>query len=389
LHINPAGLELPPPDADAQAHSERLAGVIAERIAQRGGVIGFDDYMQAVLYEAGLGYYAAGMTRFGAAGDFVTAPEISPLFGYCLARQARDLVDRGCAPAVLEFGAGSGKLCAQLLQAFPGLRSYRILEVSADLKQRQQRYLEQNLPAELAARIEWLERLPDDFDGIVLANEVLDAMPVRVVVKRRDWLELGVEYRGGRFDWRPMPARAETLQAIGEIETRLGELPDGYRSELNLNYRPWMRALAHCCRRAVLLIIDYGYEQQHYYHASRRQGTLRCHYRHRMHADPFVYPGLQDITAFVDFDACADAAEESGFDVAGLIGQGRFLLANGLLDEAGRRSDGADTMTRLAISQQVAALSMPQEMGEKFKVLTLQKDLALDMPALRRESSDG
>jgi SAM-dependent MidA family methyltransferase len=384
-----AALDLPLPGADAQAHSERLIGVIADRIAAQDGVIGFDDYMRTVLYEPGLGYYAAAMPKFGEEGDFVTAPEISPLFGHCLARQVDDLVARGCAPAVLEFGAGSGRLCAQVLEASPGLISYRILELSAELRLRQQDYLQRQLPAELFARIEWLDRLPHEFEGVVLANEVLDAMPVHLVEKQQRWLELGVGYDGQGFVWRPVPARAEVLRAMGEIESRLGELPEGYRSELNLNFRPWMRALAQSCRRAAVLIIDYGYEQEQYYHPLRRQGTLSCHYRHRVHADPFVYPGLQDITAFVDFDACADAAEDSGFDITGLVEQGRFLLANGLLDEAARRSACADTIAQLAISQQVATLSLPQEMGEKFKVLALQKDLALDMPALRRDRAYG
>jgi SAM-dependent MidA family methyltransferase len=173
------------------------------------------------------------------------------------------------------------------------------------------------------------------------------------------------------------------------IESRLGELPRDYSSELNLNYQPWLKALAESCRRAVVLIIDYGYEQSQYYHAGRERGTLTCHLRHRVHDDPFVYPGLQDITAFVDFDACADAAEASGFDIAGLIGQGQFLLANGLLDEAQRRSGDSDLTTQLSISQQVARLSLPQEMGEKFKVLALLKDLELELPALQQGRAYG
>jgi SAM-dependent MidA family methyltransferase len=173
------------------------------------------------------------------------------------------------------------------------------------------------------------------------------------------------------------------------IESQLGELPRDYRSELNLNYQPWLKALAESCRRAVVLIIDYGYEQSQYYHAGRQRGTLTCHLRHRVHGDPFVYPGLQDITAFVDFDACADAAEASGFGIAGLIDQGQFLLANGLLEEAQRRSADSDPMTQLSISQQVATLSLPQEMGEKFKVLALLKELELELPALQRGRAYG
>jgi len=358
---NPLGIEMPVPEDAAIEHSMRLVGAIIERIEQRGGVIGFDEYMEMALYQPGLGYYSASLPKFGAAGDFVTAPEISSLFGYCLARQADALIAQGCVAEVLEFGAGSGKLCAHILESLPALAHYRILDLSADLRQRQQQYLEERLSAELFHKIEWLQQLPRNFDGIVLANEVLDAMPVHILRKQDDWQEVGVTYRGQGFD----------------------------SSELNLNYQPWLKALAESCRRAVVLIIDYGYEQSQYYHAGREQGTLTCHLRHRVHDDPFVYPGLQDITAFVDFDACADAAEASGFDIAGLIGQGQFLLANGLLDEAQRRSRDSDPTTQLSISQQVATLSLPQEMGEKFKVLALLKDLELELPALQRGRAYG
>jgi SAM-dependent MidA family methyltransferase len=385
---NPQGIEMPVPDDAAIEHSMRLVGAIIERIEQRGGVIGFDEYMEMALYQPGLGYYSASLPKFGAAGDFVTAPEISSLFGYCLARQADALIAQGCAAEVLEFGAGSGKLCAQILESLPALAHYRILDLSADLRQRQQQYLKERLSAELFRKIEWLQQLPRDFDGIVLANEVLDAMPVHILRKQGDWQELGVTYRGQGFEWQALE-QTETVGVMRLIESRLGELPRDYRSELNLNYQPWLKALAESCRRAVVLIIDYGYERSQYYHAGRQRGTLTCHLRHRVHGDPFVYPGLQDITAFVDFDACADAAEASGFEITGLIGQAQFLLANGLLDEAQRRSGESDPMTQLSISQQVATLSLPQEMGEKFKVLVLQKDLALDIPAMQRGHAYG
>jgi len=385
---NRQGIELPVPDDAAIEHSMRLVSEIIERIEQRGGVIGFDEYMQMALYQPGLGYYSASLPKFGAEGDFVTAPEISSLFGYCLARQAEALIAQGCVAEVLEFGAGSGKLCAQILEALPLLSRYRILDLSADLRARQQQYLEQRLPAELFHKIEWLDQLPRDFDGIVLANEVLDAMPVHVLRKQEDWQELGVTWRGQGFEWRAIEQTA-ALEVMRRIESQLGELPPHYRSELNLNYAPWLKALAESCRRAVVLIVDYGYEQAQYYYPSRSSGTLTCHLRHRVHGDPFVYPGLQDITAFVDFDACADAAEAGGFDIAGLIGQGQFLLANGLLDEAQRRAEGSDPVAQLAISQQVATLSLPQEMGEQFKVMALQKGLSLELPAMQRGHAYG
>ena len=386
---NTPGAELPSPDADARAHSSRLVELVVERIEQQGGVIAFDDYMQTVLYQPGLGYYSAGQTRFGAAGDFVTAPEISALFGRCLARPAGALIAQGCAAAVLEFGAGSGKLCADLLQALPGLERYLILDLSADLQQRQQRFLQQQLSAELFHKIEWLNRLPQNFDGIVLANEVLDAMPVHLLRKQAGWIELGVGFDGRGLVWQPYAAEGAAVDGMRQIESTHGDLPVGYSSELNLNYGPWMAALAEACQRAVVLIIDYGYEQAQYYHAQRSRGTLTCHYRHRVHGDPFVYPGLQDITAFVDFDACADAAEASGFSATGLIGQGQFLLANGLLDAAQEQAESAEAVQQMAISQQVAMLSLPQEMGEKFKVLALQKNIALEMPAMQRGRAYG
>jgi len=383
------GLELPPPDEDASAHSKRLVKAIAARIESRGGVVGFDEYMRMALYEPGLGYYSATAPKFGAQGDFITAPEISPLFGFCIAHQAAAAIAQGCGAQVLEFGAGSGKLCAQVLNALPALEHYQILDLSADLRQRQQTYLQRELTAELFHKIEWLSSLPQAFDGIVLANEVLDAMPVHILSKQGEWRECGVGLDGQRFSWHFFIPDAPVIDAIRSIESRLGTIADGYTTELNLNYRPWFKALAQACRRALVLIVDYGYEQDQYYHPTRESGTLTCHYRHRVHTDPLVYPGLQDITAFVDFDACADAAEENGFEISGLVSQAQFLLANGLLEEAQRRADESDALTRVAISKQVGTLTLPQEMGEKFKVLAMEKDVALELPAMQRRGAHG
>ena len=378
------GLELPLPDAGAIAYSSRLVETMVARIERQGGVIGFDEYMQMALYEPGLGYYSGPSIKFGALGDFVTAPEISPLFGGCLARQAAALIRQGCSASILEFGAGSGKLCAQILTALPTLEHYQILDLSAELKQRQEYYLRTQLTAELFAKIEWLNRLPEVFDGIVIANEVLDAMPVHLLSKQEDWLELGVGYDGQGFTWQSYPPGKQVSAAIRALETGLGELPQDYRCEVNLNYAPWFSALAQSCRSAVVLIIDYGYEQREYYHPSRNRGTLDCYYQHRLHFDPLIYPGLQDITAFVDFDACADAAETNGFEITGLVTQGQFLFANGLLEAAQQQAEDGDINAQLALSQQVKTLSLPQEMGEKFKVLALQKNMSLEMPAMQR-----
>ena len=378
------GLELPEPDAVAVEHSNRLAEKIISRIQHGNGVIGFDEYMQSILYEAGLGYYSAGSTKFGAAGDFVTAPEISALFGRCLAAQCASLFGQGCAARLLEFGAGSGRLCAHILQSAAQIENYYILDVSAELKARQRQYLEQQLPAELFHKIEWLTDLPKAFDGILLANEVLDAMPVHILLKQGRWSELGVGYDGERFDWRAFACDSPAVAAIEHIESRLGDLAEGYRSEVNLNYQPWLAALSQSCNRVVVLIIDYGYEQAQYYHPQRTSGSLTCHYQHRVHADPLVYPGLQDVTAFVDFDALADAAENNDFAIVGLVSQAEFLLANGLLEIAQKQVENTDSAEQVAISQQVKTLTLPAQMGEKFKVLALQKNIELAMPAMRR-----
>lgn len=373
--------QLPPPSADEVAHSSRVVDFLVAEMEGHGGVISFRDYMQSALYQPGLGYYSAGLSKFGAAGDFVTAPEISILFGRTLARQCESIFNQGCAQNILEFGAGSGRLCEQLLTSFAEVCDYSILEISADLRQRQQEYLRSCLPEEVFARITWLDELPHEFNGILIANEVLDAMPVHLVSKEAQWYELGVGFDGNRFKWDRMAADSEAVAAIHKIESTQGLLPADYTTEVNLNYRPWLNALRNCCRQVVVLIIDYGYEQAQYYHPERRSGTLICHYRHRAHADPLVYPGLQDITASVDFDAFADAAIDCEFDICGLTTQGQFLLFNGLLEEAESAQQEGDTISRLKLAQQIKTLTLPAEMGERFKVVGLQKNLDIDIPA--------
>ena len=389
IAIDAPGLELPPPEADAIAHSSRLAETIIARIDSAGGAIGFDEYMQMALYQPGYGYYAGAGVSFGAGGDFVTAPEISSLFGSCIARQLAGLIGQGLAPQLLEFGAGSGRLCADILEALPVLERYRIVDLGAELKLRQREYLSARLVPELFHKIEWLQGLPEGFDGIVLANEVLDAMPVKRVCKRGSWHQLGVGFDGRRLGWCELDAGEVVASSMLRIEERVGELPENYTSEINMRYRAWFEALAAACESAVALLVDYGYEQRDYYHPQRHDGTLICHYRHRVHTDPFVYPGLQDITAFVDFDACADAAEAAGFEPVGLVSQARFLLANGLLEVAEEISRNADSRQRLSLAQQVSTLSLPQEMGEKFKVMALALGALPEMPAMQRQDFRG
>ncbi|MFT5220134.1 MAG: SAM-dependent MidA family methyltransferase [Planctomycetota bacterium] len=389
-------LDLPQPDPGAIALSSRLVQKIIYRIAANGGPISFREYMQMALYEPGLGYYSAGSVKLGARGDFVTSPEISSLFGHCIGEQANQLFLQGCSRRILEFGAGSGKLCAQLLLSEARIDKYYILDLSADLIERQQLSLKQLLPAEQFDRIQWLDRLPQAFDGIVIANEVLDAMPVNIVQKAGDgpgnwsgdwpgkWIEMGVDIVENRLAWVDYATNSPAIEAIRAIEAQGDPLPQPYRSEINLNYHPWAKALAECCTEAVVILIDYGYEQTQYYHPERADGTLICHYQHHLHSDPFVYPGLQDITAFVDFDAFADAAELCEFKLTGLVSQAQFLLANGLLGEAEQRMGKADARAQIDIAQQVKTLSLPAEMGEKFKVMVMQKNMNLVMPAMQR-----
>lgn len=376
-------LDLPSPDSNAQAVSTELSNRIKLAISDQGGSIGFDRFMHMALYSPGLGYYSAGSTKFGASGDFVTAPEVSELFGYCIANQISDLQAQGCEPSVFEFGAGSGKLCEQILNRI-SLQRYLILEPSAELCQRQQDYLRASLSPEQFRQIEWLDTLPDSFSGVVLANEVLDAMPVHLVVKQQQWYQRGICIQDDQLGWCDLAAEEAVIGALDKLESGLGDFATGYQTEINLNLAPWFNALAACCDRVAVFIIDYGYEQAEYYSQSRTGGTLVCHYQHRAHFDPLWYPGLQDITAFVDFDAAADAAIDSGFEAIGLVSQNRFLLGNGLLEAASQRMLSSDAREAMMLSQQLKTLSLPQEMGEKFKVMALKKNIELEMPAMSR-----
>jgi len=362
---------LPQPSNEQMEHSIRLIEAMLAHIERAGGVMSFYDYMHACLYEPGLGYYVAGTTKFGKAGDFVTAPELSSLFGASLGNYASNCFQQGVSRNIMEFGAGSGRMCADLLKRLQQLEepwdSYLILEPSPDLQQRQQQYLKNNLAENVMQRIRWISTLPPAFDGLVLGNEVLDAMPVNVVLKDHDWLELGVGFDGEKFVWREYSRDSEAVAAMQQIDHD-NHLPEQYCTEINLNYLPWCRTLAQSCRNARVLLIDYGYPRAQYYHPSRQSGTLMCFYQHRAHPDPFIYPGLQDITAFVDFDAFAEAAQQAGFGLQGISSQADFLLANGLLQLA----EGVDDeLQMLKVAQQIKSLTLPGEMGEKFKVLEM------------------
>lgn len=361
--------DFPQPDSDARFHSEALIAILVSQIEAAGGAIAFDEYMRRTLYTPGLGYYSGGSRKFGAEGDFITAPEISPLFSQCLARQCAQVLRAIDKAEILEFGAGSGAMAAELLLELESLQQlparYQILELSAELRERQQQTLQQRAP-HLFPLVVWLDSLPEAVNGVILANEVLDAMPVHRICKQQGhWLEQYVGWSGERFQWQSGPL-TEAIPA--PMLSVLSEMPDGYCTELAVEARQWVGQLGQCLQHGLILLIDYGFPRHEFYHPQRSDGTLMCHYRHRAHDDPFVYPGLQDITAHVDFTAVAEAALEAELSVYGYSSQAMFLLGCGLTDMVEGVEDDAE---RIRLAQQVKTLTLPSEMGELFKVMAL------------------
>lgn len=369
---------LPQPTPQEIAHSAKLVDRIRDEIDAHQGWISFARFMEMALYEPGLGYYSAGSVKLGQAGDFVTAPEISPLFSRCLANQCAEAFERMSEPDVLELGAGSGVMAADVLIELEALgrlpRRYLILEVSADLRERQRATLAARVPQHLA-RVQWLDAWPEELRGVVLANEVLDAMPVeRFCMRGSNVNAVGVTWQLGRLDWSETHASAELEAAVRAIESTLGSaLPDGYCSEINLRLPAWLRGLAGALREGVALFIDYGLPRAQYYRAERREGTLLCHYRHRFHDDPLILAGIQDIGAWVDFTAVAEAASDAGFTVAGFTTQAHFLIGCGIEHYLAALAE-AELRDRVQLARQTMLLTLPGEMGEKFKVLGLAKN---------------
>ena len=370
--------QLPVPDADAIAHSQKLIESIATEIEQQGGQISFERYMSMALYQPGLGYYASGSQKFGAGGDFVTAPQLSSLFSRCLARQCSEILNAlpaGEARVLLEFGAGTGIMAADILLQLEELGtlpdSYYILEVSADLRQRQQATLK-NKAVHLMDRVSWLDRLPDEgVSGVVLANEVLDAMPVHRFYKEDQSVgEYYVTLQDSKFVWREGDFSSDTVRhKVSELTTGL---PESYVSEINLAANAWIASISRWMKKGVVLVIDYGFPRNEYYHPQRNQGTLMCHYRHHSHENPFLYPGLQDITAHVDFSAVAEAADAAGLHIIGYTNQAFFLLANKV--DSYLIDMDSNSPEYLQLAQQLKTLTMPGEMGELFKVIALGKN---------------
>jgi SAM-dependent MidA family methyltransferase len=373
---------LPLLNADELAHSRRVIEHIRAFMQQHGDVIGFDAWMRLALYAPGLGYYSAGATKLGSDGDFVTAPEISSLFSRCLARQCADVL-RVTGGEILELGAGSGRMAADVLTELAAIESlpdrYSILEVSADLAERQRARIAE-LPRELAERVRWLDRWPERvMRGVVLANEVLDAMPVeRFVLRNRaggiDVRALGVGLCEDGFEWRETSPTPELMHAVADIVEALPmPLPDGYVSEVCLAFHPWMASLAAQLETGVALLIDYGLPRAHLYHPDRAEGTLRCHFRHRAHSDPFINVGLQDITAWVDFTRVAEAADGAGLEVLGFASQAAFLIGAGMesLLSTEMQLAGDDLRRQATLAGEARRLLLPGEMGEIFKVIAL------------------
>jgi len=373
-------MALPEPTPEAREHSDRVAAHIREEIAARGGWIAFSRYMELALYAPGLGYYSAGARKLGKGGDFVTAPEISPLYGQTLARQIRQVLEAGF-DEVLEVGAGSGALAATVLEELERAnvvpRNYLILELSADLRERSRDTLAARVP-HLLERVAWLNRLPPSFSGLVLGNEVLDAMPVDVVrINGGKIEEGGVAVRNDRLDWSWRLASGELLAAT----ERLG-LQEGYRTEIQLAARGFLHSLSGMLEKGVALFVDYGFPQREYYHAQRREGTLMCHYRHQAHADPFFLPGLQDITSHVDFSAVATAARAGGLELVGYATQAQFLVNCGIT-EVMSRTPAEDAARYLPLANQANRLLSTAEMGELFKVIALARGFSAPLTGFR------
>ena len=379
----PLHATLPPPSDIALAHSRSVQTMIRDKIHAAGGWISFEQFMNLALYAPGMGYYSSGATKLGSAGDFVTASEISSLFGRTLAQQVIQIYRQISQTDILEFGAGSGKLALDLLfeleksDALPG--KYFILEISAELRQRQQMLLADKAP-HLVHLVEWLEQLPAQFNGIILANEVLDAMPVHMVAWHNNELfERGVIWQNGQFAWQDRPIQnIELHHAASQLTSLINPHNDvafTYVSEINLAATHFMRSLANIMQQGIILLIDYGFGRDEYYHPQRSQGTLMCHYRHHAHDDPFFLPGLQDITSHVDFSAISAAAENTELVLLGYTTQAYFLINCGIT-EILAQTPVEDTNNYLPQANQLQKLVSPAEMGELFKVIGFGKNFS-------------
>ena len=376
---------LPEPDDRSDAHSRLVADHIRAAIEQAGGSISFAEYMQLALYAPGLGYYNAGATKLGAAGDFVTAPEISSIFGRVLARQCAFVLEQLDKGQVFEPGAGTGALAVSMLGKLDELGAlperYLILEVSADLRERQEARIRQECPQHLD-RVEWVTGMPARFTGVVVANEVLDAIPVeRFRIQGDDVMQARVGVDGRNFAWRYEKSPASLARSVREIESDIGyPLADGYESEVSPGVVNWVSDLSNAVHEGVVLLVDYGVSRREYYAPERGQGWLRCHFRHHAHNDPLILPGIQDLTSWVDFSAVAAAASTAGLNIAGYVTQAQLLMNGGLEEELGDFLS-LPVAEQVKLSGQVKILTLPTEMGENFKCMGLARGDVQPPPA--------
>ncbi len=382
---------LPEPSADERAHSDRLLRQLREQVAAH-GPMPFAQFMERSLYAPGLGYYSAGKTKFGEAGDFVTAPELGTLFARCVVNAvAPVLAALGEEADFLELGGGSGAFAEAALKAFAASgvlpRRYLILEPSADLRERQRERLVAALPGELNARVEWLDRPPEqDWRGVLFANEVIDALPAtRIAMKDGEVYEEHVALDGeGRLMRVDRPADALVAGAVRHVERDLGaDFADGYRTEILPQLPYWLQAVAGALEAGVMLFVDYGYVRREFYQPERRDGTLMAHYRHHAHHDPLWLPGLNDLTASVDFTALAEAGNSAGFGVAAYLPQAQFLIASGLQEAfEAAHAEAADEAARYRLAQEVKRLTLPEQMGERFQAMLFARGMdMLPLPA--------
>ena len=369
------------PDSGVRALSARLVEHIAGLVGQAGGFLPFDVFMDAALYTPGLGYYSNGLLPFGEQGDFVTAPESGDLFARCLARCFVPVLQQHGA-SVLELGAGSGRLAADMLGALQALDAlperYAILERSPAMRALQQSCIAQ-LPQALQDRVEWVDELPRDWVGVIFGNEVADALPVkRFHYAENGVSETGIGISGHDLQLREIEANTETAEYIALLAQQYGWEGD-YRSEYCPALKAWVNDLADSLKQGLLLLIDYGYGRAEYYHPQRNMGTLMCHYRHQAHDNVLWYPGLQDITAFVDFTSVAEAATDAGLDFTGYTSQARFLVGAGI-DQVISETDPDDLPRFLKMTGDAKRLMLPGEMGERFKVIGFSRNLDHKIP---------
>ncbi len=382
---------LPEPGADERGHSDRLLAHLREQIIAH-GPMPFAQYMERCLYAPGLGYYSAGKTKFGEAGDFITAPELGELFARCVVQAVQPtLAQLGDQACFLELGGGSGSFAEAALKAFADAgalpRQYLILEPSADLRQRQQDRLREHLPPDVGARVQWLDRPPEqDWCGVLFANEVIDALPATRFLKRDGevYEEHVVVDGDGHLKRTDRPADALVIGAVRHLERDLGrEFAEGYRSEVLPQLPYWIQAVAGSLTAGLMLFIDYGYVRREFYLPERDDGTLMAHYRHHAHNDPLYLPGLNDLTASVDFTALAEAGDSAGFHVAAYLPQAQFLIGAGLQTVfENEQAKATDDHARYKLAQQVKRLMLPDQMGERFQAMLLARGMdSLPLPA--------